>query len=113
MPSLAGEQPSEALCRRITYLNIKWFMQTLLDRMDRMSMFCGLEARVPYADHRIVEYVWNVPWDMKCRNGIAKSLPREACGGLLPEKLLTRKKSPYPKTYHPNYERISISISVY
>lgn len=106
VPSLAGEQPSDAKRRKITYLNIKWFMQTLLDRMDRMSMYCGLEARVPYADHRIVEYVYNVPWDMKYRNGVAKSLLREACRDLLPEKLLMRRKSPYPKTYHPNYERL-------
>lgn len=105
-PSLSGEIPSDAKHRKITYLNIKWFMQTLLDRMDRMSMYCGLEARVPYADHRIVEYVYNVPWDMKYRNGVAKSLLRESCRDLLPEKILLRKKSPFPKTYHPNYEKL-------
>lgn len=110
VPTLAGEQASDATRRKITYLNIKWFMQTLLDRMDRMSMFCGLEARVPYADHRIVEYVYNVPWDMKSRNGVAKYLLREACSDLLPEKLLMRKKSPYPKTYHPNYERLLAQV---
>lgn len=81
-------------------------MQTLLDRMDRMSMYSGLEARVPYADHRIIEYVYNVPWDMKYSGGTAKSLLREACGDLLPEAVLHRKKSPYPKTYHPNYEHL-------
>jgi len=110
VPALTGEPQSDAIRRKITYLNIKWFMQTLLDRMDRMSMFCGLEARVPYADHRIVEYVYNVPWDMKSRNGVAKSLLREACSDLLPEKLLMRKKSPYPKTYHPNYERLLAQV---
>ncbi len=108
VPRLAGEMVTEAKRREITYLNIKWFMQTLLDRMDRMSMYSGLEARVPFADHRIVEYVYNVPWDMKYRNGTAKSLLREACWDLLPETLLFRKKSPYPKTYHPNYERLLI-----
>ena len=81
-------------------------MQTLLDRMDRTSMFSALEVRVPYADHRIVEYVFNVPWDMKYRNGMEKALLRDAFKGLLPDKLLYRKKSPYPKTYNPNYERI-------
>ncbi len=104
--NLAGEQPSDAKRREITYLNIKWFMQTLLDRMDRMSMYCGLEARVPFADHRIIEYVYNTPWNMKYHNGVAKSLLRESCRDLLPEALLSRKKSPYPKTYHPNYERL-------
>jgi len=106
VPTLANETPAAAKHREITYLNIVWFMQTLLDRMDRMSMFCGLEARVPYADHRIVEYVFNVPWGMKYRNNVAKSLLRESCKDLLPEPILQRRKSPYPKTYHPNYERL-------
>lgn len=105
-PTLAKETTAAAKHREITYLCIVWFMQTLLDRMDRMSMYCGLEARVPFADHRIVEYVYNVPWSMKYRNNVAKSLLREACRDLLPEAILLRKKSPYPKTYHPNYERL-------
>jgi len=106
VPALPKEAPAAAKHREITYLNIVWFMQTLLDRMDRMSMYCGLEARVPYADHRIVEYVFNVPWEMKYRDEVAKSLLREACKDYLPEAILQRRKSPYPKTYHPNYERI-------
>lgn len=106
VPGLEGESPDEKRRREITCLNIKWFMQTLLDRMDRASMYSGLEARVPYADHRIIEYVFNVPWEMKCREGIEKALLRDACRDLLPEKLLLRKKSPFPKTYHPNYERL-------
>jgi len=106
VPHLENENPVEKRRREITYLNIKWFMQTLLDRMDRASMYSGLEARVPFADHRIIEYVFNVPWDMKYRNGVEKALLREACKNLLPDKLLFRKKSPYPKTYNPNYERL-------
>lgn len=106
VPRLAGESGLEARRREIAYLNLKWFMVTLLDRMDRCSMFSGLEARVPFADHRIVEYVWNVPWDMKCKNGVEKSLLRDAGKNLIPEEILTRKKSPYPKTYHPDYERL-------
>ena len=84
-------------------------MQTLLDRMDRTSMYSGLEARVPFADHRIIEYVFNVPWEMKYQNGVEKALLRDACKDLLPVELLHRKKSPYPKTYHPGYERLLIS----
>ncbi|UZQ84726.1 asparagine synthase (glutamine-hydrolyzing) [Thermoclostridium stercorarium] len=106
VPFLEGESPADKRRREITYLNIKWFMQTLLDRMDRASMYSGLEARVPFADHRIIEYVFNVPWDMKLKDGVEKSLLRESCKDLLPRKLLYRKKSPYPKTYHPNYERL-------
>ena len=104
VPLLAGETGEEKKRRQVAYLNIKWFMQTLLDRMDRTSMYSGLEARVPFADHRIMEYVFNVPWEMKYRNGVEKTLLRDACADLLPPELLHRKKSPYPKTYHPEYE---------
>ena len=105
-PRLDGESKSEARRREISYLNLKWFMITLLDRMDRTSMYSGLEARVPIADHRIVEYIWNVPWEMKCPNGVVKGLLRDASKGLLPEEIRNRRKSPYPKTYHPAYEKL-------
>jgi asparagine synthase (glutamine-hydrolysing) len=69
-------------------------------------MYSGLEARVPLADHRILDYVWNVPWEIKCKDGVVKHLLRESAKGLLPEEVLYRKKSPYPKTYNPHYENI-------
>lgn len=105
-PMLDGENEEQCKRRGIAYLNIKWFMQTLLDRMDRTSMYCELEARVPFADHRIIEYVFNVPWEMKYQNGIEKALLRDATKDLLPQELFVRKKSPYPKTYHPGYEKL-------
>lgn len=108
-PYLDGETKEEQKRREIAYLNIKWFMATLLERMDRMSMYNSLEARVPFADHRIIEYLWNVPWDMKYKNNVEKSLLREATKDLLPKELLNRKKSPYPKTYNPNYEKLLIN----
>ena len=104
-PKLPGEDAHEARRREISYLNMKWFMQTLLDRMDRTSMYSGLEARVPFADIRIINYMYNVPWSMKCRNHVEKSLLWEAAEGLLPNEVLYRKKSPYPKTYDPAYEK--------
>ncbi len=103
-PTLPGESGETRRRRQINYLCIKWFMQTLLDRMDRAGMYSGLAARVPFADHRIIEYVFNVPWEMKYQNGVEKSLLRAATADLLPPELLHRKKSPYPKTYHPGYE---------
>lgn len=105
VPILNGESALEQRRRAVFYLTIKWFMQTLLDRMDRASSHCGLLARVPFADRRLMEYVFNVPWEMKYRNGVEKSLLRDACADLLPPELLHRKKSPYPKTYHPGYEK--------
>lgn len=105
-PRLASDTKEEARRREISYLNLRWFMQTLLDRMDRTSMYVGLEARVPFADIRIVEYLWNVPWEMKKRGNIEKSLLRHAVNGLVPDEILWRKKSPYPKTYDPGYESL-------
>lgn len=105
-PCLYGEKGEEKRRREISYLNLRWFMQTLLDRMDRTSMHTGLEARVPFADRRIVEYLWNVPWHMKCKDGEAKGLLRAAAGDYLPTEILHRRKSPYPKTYDPAYETL-------
>lgn len=106
VPILEGETGEEKRRREISYLTMQWFMATLLDRMDRTSMYVGLEARVPYADHRIVEYLFNIPWDFKCKDGVAKSLLRKSCEGLISDDLLYRKKSPYPKTYNPVYEKL-------
>ncbi len=89
--------------RIISYLTINWFMQTLLDRSDRMSMYNGLELRVPFCDYRLVEYMWNVPWEMKALNGREKGLLRYVVKDLLPEEIVNRKKSPYPKTHNPTY----------
>ncbi len=106
VPALPGESPQEIRMRQIGYLNIHWFMSTLLDRKDRCSMWSGLEVRVPYADHRIAQYVFNTPWEMKCHNGEPKALLRDAAEGLLPSEILHRRKSPYPKTHNPGYEAI-------
>ena len=106
VPALPEEQGETRRRREMSFLNLRWFMQTLLDRMDRTSMSWGLEARVPFADHRIVEYVYNVPWSMKYEDGMEKKLLRDACKSLLPPQLLYRKKSPYPKTYSPVYEAL-------
>ncbi|MCL1989428.1 MAG: asparagine synthase (glutamine-hydrolyzing) [Defluviitaleaceae bacterium] len=108
-PELAGESPVEKRRREMFYLNKEWFMATLLERKDRMSMAAGLEVRVPFADHHLVEYLWNVPWEMKFYNGREKGLLREALRGILPEDVLFRKKSPYPKTFHPAYTQAVVA----
>ena len=103
VPRLPGEDSYAARMREIFYLSLTRWMPTLLDRKDRMSMAFGLEVRVPFCDHRIVEYVWNVPWEMKNYKDREKGLLRQALTGLLPEDILWRKKSPYPKTHNPSY----------
>jgi asparagine synthase (glutamine-hydrolysing) len=103
VPRLPGEDAEAARMREIFYLSLTRWMPTLLDRKDRMSMAFGLEVRVPYCDHRLVEYVWNVPWTMKNYQKREKGLLRHALTGILPEDVLWRRKSPYPKTHNPDY----------
>ena len=103
---LPKENETETNRRQIGYLNIKYFMQTLLNRMDRTSMHWGLEARVPFADRTLVEYVFNIPWEMKAKDGVVKNILRQSSVGKLPEEILFRRKSPYPKLYHPYYEEL-------
>ena len=89
--------------RKIQYLTMTWFMQTLLERGDRMSMANGFEVRVPFCDYRLAEYMYNVPWEMKAYKGREKGLLRHIMKGTLPEEIVARKKSPYPKTHNPTY----------
>lgn len=100
---LPGTSAQEKRMKEMVVLNQKWFMQTLLDRKDRMSMYHGLEVRVPFCDYRIAEYLYGVPWEYKDYNGFEKGLLRKAMEGILPDKILWRKKSPYPKTHDPRY----------
>jgi asparagine synthase (glutamine-hydrolysing) len=97
------ENLSEKRMKEMVNLNYLWFMQTLADRKDRMSMYCGLEVRVPYCDYRIVEYLYTVPWAFKDWQGYEKGLLRKAMEGIVPDQVLWRKKSPYPKTHNPAY----------
>lgn len=97
--------PLEYRMRQMMNLNFRWFMQTLLDRKDRMSMYCGLEVRVPFCDYRIAEYLYSVPWEYKDYQGREKGLLRYALKDYLPQEVLYRKKSPYPKTWDPEYRK--------
>mgnify|MGYP003294409602 CR=1 FL=1 len=102
---LPGTSPLERRMKEMMMLNLKWFMQTLLDRKDRMSMYWGLEVRVPFCDKRIVEYLYTMPWEYKDYRGREKGLLRHAMRDLLPPEIVERKKSPYPKTWNPEYFR--------
>lgn len=100
LPEVSGENRR---VKEMMALNINWFMQTLLDRKDRMSMYSGLEVRVPFCDWRIAEFAYALPWAFKDWQGQEKGLLREAMRGWLPDEVLWRKKSPYPKTHNPVY----------
>jgi asparagine synthase (glutamine-hydrolysing) len=100
---LDGESDFEFRMRQICHLHLTRFVRVLLDRKDRMSMAVGLEVRVPFCDHRLVEYVYNAPWSLKSFDGREKSLLREATADLLPKSVYDRVKSPYPSTQDPKY----------
>lgn len=89
--------------RKISHLTLNWFMQTLLDRSDRMAMYHGFELRVPFCDYRLAQYVWNIPWELKALNGREKGLLRYVARDFLSSEIIDRKKSPYPKTHNPTY----------
>ena len=103
---LPGTSMQERRMKEMVNLNFRWFMQTLLDRKDRMSMYHSLEVRVPFCDYRIAEYLYGVPWEYKDYQGQEKGLLRHAMRGYLPDAVLYRKKSPYPKTFDPKYEQL-------
>ena len=103
---IPGTSEQERQMKQMVNLNYRWFMQTLLDRKDRMSMYHSLEVRVPFCDHRIAEYLYAVPWEYKDYRGAEKGLLRYAMKGILPEEVLWRKKSPYPKTHDPQYMKL-------
>ncbi len=100
---LDSDSKETAEKRKISHLTLNWFMQTLLDRSDRMAMYNGFELRVPFCDYRLASYVWNIPWEWKALNGREKGLLRYVCRDFLPSEIVDRKKSPYPKTHNPTY----------
>lgn len=103
-PHLPKESEEDRCAREAAWLSTRYFMANLLERKDRMSMAAAVEVRVPFADHRIIEYVFNLSWHVKFEQGVEKSLLRRAMAGYLPDRVLWRKKSPYPKTHNPAYE---------
>lgn len=104
-PRLPGEDHREARIREVLYHGLTRWLPLLLDRKDRLSMAVGLEVRVPFCDHRLVEYVWNVPWAVKETGGTEKGLLRRAVSDLLPPAVVHRAKSIYPATADPSHTR--------
>ena len=102
-PKLKTDSKADARMREMFYLNFYWFMQCLLERKDRCSMYNGLEVRVPFCDYRLAEYAYNMPWKIKAYNNREKGIVRKAFENILPEEICWRKKSPYPKTHNPIY----------
>lgn len=102
-PKLKSDSGTDRRMREMFFLNFYWFMQCLLERKDRCSMFSGLEVRVPFCDYRLVEYAYNMPWSLKAYGNREKGIVRKAFEDILPKEICWRKKSPYPKTHNPVY----------
>ena len=102
-PKLKSDSKTDRRMREMFYLNFYWFMQCLLERKDRCSMYSGLEVRVPFCDYRLVEYAYNMPWNLKAWGNREKGIVRKAFEDILPDEISWRKKSPYPKTHNPIY----------
>lgn len=98
VPFLSEEMDIQKQQRQMSYLFITRFLPFMLERKDRTSMMNGFEVRVPFCDYRLVEYVWNVPFDMKSMDRIEKGILRRAFQHVLPEDVRYRKKSAYPST---------------
>ncbi|MGN1137838.1 MAG: asparagine synthase (glutamine-hydrolyzing) [Ruminococcus sp.] len=103
---LSTDSKQNSRMREMFMLNYYWFMQCLLERKDRCSMYSGLEVRVPFCDYRLVEYSYNMPWELKAYNNREKGIVRKAFEEILPKEIVWRKKSPYPKTHNPMYMKI-------
>ncbi|MBC2874322.1 MULTISPECIES: asparagine synthase (glutamine-hydrolyzing) [Streptomyces] len=103
VPEVPGEDAHERRMREFCHVHLTSLLPMLLDRKDRMSMAVGLEVRVPFCDHRIVEYVYNTPWAMKTHDGREKSLLRAATADVLPRSVVERVKALYPRTQELGY----------
>ncbi|MFM9493938.1 asparagine synthase (glutamine-hydrolyzing) [Streptomyces galilaeus] len=105
-PALAGETAADRRVREVFHLALTRWLPPLLERVDRVSMSVGLEVRVPFCDHRLVEYAWNVPWSLKTPDGRPKGLLRDAVRDLLPAAVADRPKSGYPSTPAVRYTQV-------
>ena len=103
VPLSPTDSPADRQMKIYSYLTMRWFGLNLLERGDRMAMRCGLELRVPFTDMDLVQYAYNIPWEMKNYGGREKGILRSAVADLLPDEVVNRKKCPYPKTVDPVY----------
>jgi asparagine synthase (glutamine-hydrolysing) len=107
VPRADFDADDEYARRQFAAINFEWFMYTLGERSERIGMDNTLFIRMPYCDHTLVEYVWNIPWEFKAYDGREKGLLRKAAETILPHEVAWRKKSPFPKTHNPEFERLA------
>jgi asparagine synthase (glutamine-hydrolysing) len=106
IPKLDGESAADRRAREVSWLTYTFYLDFLLSRVDRMSMAASVESRVPFCDHELVQYAWNIPWEMKNHGGIEKGILRRAVTDLLPQRVVMRRKSGYPSAQTAEYQRV-------
>jgi asparagine synthase (glutamine-hydrolysing) len=87
---------AENLLDKLLYADTKTYLHELLMKQDQMSMATSIESRVPFLDHKLVEYTAKLPERMKLRGRATKWILREAMKGVLPDEILTRSKMGFP-----------------
>lgn len=105
-PVLMSDSEHERRIREIGYLTYRWFLPVLLERQDKMAGKSNFRIRAPFCNFKLMKYVYNIPWDYKARDEMEKGLLRTAFREFLPSEVVTRKKSPYPKTFNPSYREL-------
>ena len=90
---LLEKHPDADVLTRMIYNEFKLRLpELLLMRVDKISMSVALEARVPFLDHKFVEFTMDIPMEWKIRNGIPKYLLKKSVEGLIPDQIIYRKK---------------------
>jgi asparagine synthase (glutamine-hydrolysing) len=84
------------LLDRLLYADIKTYLVELLMKQDQMSMATSIESRVPFLDHKLVEFVSGLPDEWKLSGLTTKRVLREAMKGVLPASILNRPKMGFP-----------------
>ncbi|NLD59356.1 MAG: asparagine synthetase B [Clostridiales bacterium] len=107
---LPREPAADKCLRTMQHMCFEFFMANLQERAASMCAYSHLGALTPFADERLVQYVYNAPWEMKFLGGREKGLLREAVKDILPEPLVYRKSSPYPRTCSPEYARMAVDL---
>jgi len=87
---------AKSLLDRLLYADIKTYLHELLMKQDQMSMATSVESRVPFLDHKLVEFTCSLPERLKLRGGTTKYILREAMKGVLPDAILSRSKMGFP-----------------
>jgi asparagine synthase (glutamine-hydrolysing) len=116
MKFLLPEEQAPTVLDRLLYLDIKTYLVELLMKQDQMSMSTSIESRVPFLDHKLVEFAMGIPASSKIRKMSGKHLLKKAMAGRLPNEILYRSKKGFPTPIRPwlrtvLFDKVSSSLT--